>query len=155
MPLEQTQEPEQELKEMRRPILGFSVPPAVNNSISGDFVITDNHLEGHSDTSSSGSSSSSSSGSSSESDLDEDSRANSHYDSEHHNPAEESQCEDVYLFKDVQENPLPSLQKKKTVPIKVKLNCGKKELFVIFKNRKKKKKLARIRLNVSNVVRKL
>ena len=133
MPLEQTQEPDKELKEMQRPIQEFSVSPAVNNNISGDVVFTDNHLEEHSDTSSSGSSSCSSSscsGSSSESDSDEDdSQSDSHHDCEHHNPEEESQCEDVYSFKDDQENPMPSLDnncsKKKTASIKVQLKCGK------------------------------
>ena len=130
MPLEQTQEPDKELKEMQRPIQEFSVSPAVNNNISGDVVFTHNHLE-HSDTSSSGSSSSSNcSGSSSESDSDEDdSQSDSHHDCEHHNPEEESQCEDVYSFKDDQENPMPSLDnncsKKKTASIKVQLKCGK------------------------------
>ena len=155
MPLEQTQELEQELKKMQRPIQGFTVPPAVNNSIKDDVVFTDNHLEGPSDTSSSGNSSSSSSGSSSESGSDADSQADSHHDSEHHNPEEESQCEDASSFKDDQENPLPCLDKKKTASIKVKLNCRKKEMFVMFTNRKKKEKLARTKLNVSNVVRKL
>ena len=133
------------MKEMQRPIQGFSVSPAVNNNITGDVVFTDNHLEGHSDTSSSGSSSSSSSGSSSESDLDEDSQADSHHDSEHHNPEEESQCEDFYSFKGDQENPMPSLgnncSKKKAASIKVQLKCGKiKNIHDVNKGSLQKKK---------------
>jgi len=131
VPLEEAQEPEREMKEMQRPIQGFSLSPAVNKDISVDVVFNDNHLEGPSDTSSSGSSSSSSScsGSSSESSSDEDSQADSTHDCEHHNPEEESQCEDVYSFKDDQENPMPSLgnncSKKKAASIKVQLKCGK------------------------------
>ena len=129
------------MKEMQRPIQGFSVSPAVNNNIRDDVVFTDNHLEGPSDTSSSGSSSSSCSDSSSESDSDEDSQADLRHHSEHTNPEEESQCGDVYSFKDVQRNPLPSLETKKTASVKVKLNCGRKRNFRDVHKQKKDRKV--------------
>ena len=131
---------------MQRPIQGFSVSPAVNNNITSDVLFSDNLLKEHSDTISSRSSSSSSSDSSSESDSDEDSQADSHQDSEDQKQEGVTQFDDVFSFKDDQDNPQPqsspdnNFTKKKTASIKVQLTCGKiRNVHDVDKKRKGRK----------------
>ena len=120
--------------------------PAVNNNITSDVLFSDNLLKEHSDTISSRSSSSSSSDSSSESDSDEDSQADSHQDSEDQKQEGVTQFDDVFSFKDDQDNPQPqsspdnNFTKKKTASIKVQLTCGKiRNVHDVDKKRKGRK----------------